>query len=80
MIKAEKFKLPSVTFSVGVLHDVKEEDSSSQEDKHIQEGSVQRLWFEALCKASIWRLKEEGEVLSFTVQISISVFWSPHAF
>jgi len=35
VIKAEKFKLPSVTFSAGVLQEVKEEDSSSQEDKHI---------------------------------------------
>ena len=32
---------------------------------------------EALCKASVGRLKEEGESLSFTVQIRISVFWRP---
>ena len=44
MIKEEKFKLPSVTFSAGVLQEVKEEDSSSQEDQHIQEGE----WSKAL--------------------------------
>jgi len=38
MIKEENFKLPFVTFSVGVLQEVKEENSSSQEDQHIQEG------------------------------------------
>ena len=38
------------------------------------------IWSEALCKESVWRLKEEGDVLSFTVQISISVIWSPKYF
>lgn len=68
MIKAEKFKLPSVTFSAGVLHEVKEENNSSQEDQHIQRGK----WSETLvqrhyAEASVWRMKEEGEVLSFTI-------------
>jgi len=44
MIKEEKFKLPFVTILAGVLHEVKEENSSSQEDQHIQEGE----WSKAL--------------------------------
>jgi len=39
MIKAEKFKLPSITISAKVLQEGKEEDSSSQEDQPIQKGS-----------------------------------------
>ena len=80
MIKAEKFKLPSMTFSVGAMHEVKEEDRSSQEDKHIQEGVFKGFGSEAICKESVWRLKEDSEILLFTVQISISVFWSQKAF
>ena len=38
MIMEEKFKLPFVAISTGVLHEVKKEDSSSQEDQHIEEG------------------------------------------
>lgn len=44
MIKAEKFKLASVTILVGVLHEGKEEGSSFEEDQHIQEGK----WSKAL--------------------------------
>ena len=35
MIKAKKLKLPSMTISVEVLQEGKEEDSSSQEDQPI---------------------------------------------
>jgi len=43
-IKEEMFKLPFVTISAGVLREVKEENSSSHEDQHIQEGK----WSKAL--------------------------------
>jgi len=67
-----------VTISAEVLQEGKEEDGSSQEDQPIQGGK----WSETLvqrhyAKASVGRLKEEGESLSFTAQISISVFWRP---
>ena len=78
MIKAKKFKPPSMTISAEVLQEGKEEDGSSQEDQPIEEGK----WSETLvrrhyAKASVGRLKEEGESLSFTIRISISVFWRP---
>ena len=62
-IKAKKFKLPSVNFKTEVLHEVKEENSSSRDDQPIQKGK----WSEILvqrhyAKASVGRLKEEGVV------------------
>ena len=62
-IKAEKFKLPSVNFTAEVLHEVKEENSSSQGEQPIQKGK----WSEILvqrhyAKASVGRLKEEGAI------------------
>jgi len=55
-IKAKKFKLPSVKFTAKVLHEVKEENSSSQNDQSIQEGR----WLEIVVqrhyvKASVGR-------------------------
>jgi len=44
---------------------------------HTRREVVRNFGLEALCKASVGRLKEEGESLSFTIQISISVFWRP---
>jgi len=54
MIRAERFKLPFVTISAEVLHEVKKEDSSSQDNKHIQEGKwlknlVQRHYARQVC-------------------------------
>ena len=72
MIKAKEFKLPSITISVEFLHERKKEDQPIQEVKW-SETLVQRHH----AKASVGRLKEEGESLSFTAQISISVFWIP---
>ena len=62
-IKAKKFKLPFVNFIIEVLHEVKKENSSSQNDQPIQEGK----WLKILAqrhyaKASVERLKEEGVV------------------
>ena len=72
MIKAEEFKLPSITISVEVLHEGKKENQPIQEGKWSKT-FVQRHY----SKASVGRLKEEGESHSFTIQISISVFWRP---
>ena len=78
MIKAEKFKLPSVTISAGVLQEGQEgRQFFTGGPTHPGRKMVRGFGSEAICKASVWRLKEEGEVLSFTVQISISVFWRP---
>ena len=44
---------------------------------HPRREVVRNFGSEALCKASIGRLKEESESLPFTVQISILVFWRP---
>ena len=78
MIKAKKLKLPSMTILAEFMQKGKEEDSSCQEDQPIQEGK----WLETLVQrhyamASVGRLEEEGESFSFTVQITISVFWRP---
>ena len=69
-----------MTFSAGVLHEVKEEDVLPRRTSTSRKGVFKGFGSEALCRASVWRLKEEGEVLSFTVQISISVFWSAKTF
>jgi len=76
MIKAKKLKLPSMTISIGVLHEAKDENSSSPRGPaHLGRRVVKGFGSKELCRASVWRLKEEGALLSFTIQISMSVFW-----
>jgi len=49
-----------VTFSAGVLQEVKEENNSSQEDKHIQEGSVQRIGFRGTMQGKCMEAERRG--------------------
>lgn len=59
MIKVDKFKLPSMTISARVLHEVKEENQFfPREPTHPIWRVVKGFGLEALCKASVSRLKE----------------------